>query len=217
MNTKIISLEDYQAILFDFDGVLAESMNVKTEAFTQLFQPFGKDIVENVVKHHITHGGISRYKKIQYYYEEYLKQSISEEKLNEIAQKFSDLVVDKVISSPWVQGVQEFLENHYKTSDFYVVSGTPQEELDLVIQKRHMEEYFKGVYGTPETKPVLIHNIIVNNKYRQDAVLYIGDSYSDYQAAQQAHVPFLGRVPRNSESLFPENVSIIVDFNDVLK
>ena len=77
MSNYNVSIDTFQAILLDFDGVLAESMNIKTEAFAQLFEPFGDEIVKKVVKHHIKHGGISRYKKIKYYYETYLNTSIS--------------------------------------------------------------------------------------------------------------------------------------------
>ena len=211
------SISHYQAVIFDFDGVLAESMDVKTEAFRQLFQPYGQDIVDKIVHHHVTNGGISRYTKIQYYYEHYLNKAITEQELNAIAQDFSSLVVDKVIASPWVPGVKEYLENNYSTQDFYVVSGTPQGELDLVIQKRHMKKYFKEVHGTPATKPKLITQILTTHQYQPETALYIGDSYSDYQAAHQTHIPFLGRVVDTTHAMFPPEVPTISDFFDVLK
>lgn len=217
MKNCIDSIDAYQAILYDFDGVLAESMNVKTEAFQTMFQPFGDEIVEKIVQHHIEHGGISRYKKLYYYYETYLNKSLTEQQLNDLAQQFSDIVVDKVISSSWVPGVKEFLEQFYQTNDFYVVSGTPQQELNLVVKNRNMEKYFKGVYGSPDTKPDIIQRIINANNYDQDAVIYIGDSLSDYEAAQKAKVPFLGRVPKDTTSMFPKSVHIITDFLEVLK
>ena len=142
MNRINISIDTLQAILFDFDGVLCECMDVKTEAFAQLFEPYGKEIVKKVVDHHVKYGGISRYKKIEYYYREYLKKEISNDELNKLAQKFSDLVVDKVISSDWVKGAKEFLERYYKKIDLYVISGTPQEELRLIVKKKRDGKIF---------------------------------------------------------------------------
>ena len=72
-----------------------------------------EDIVEKVLRHHIENGGISRYKKIRHYYQEFLRTPISEEKVNEIAEKFSDLVVEKVIASDSVKGAKEFLEKYF--------------------------------------------------------------------------------------------------------
>lgn len=212
MNKFKDKIDTLDAVLLDFDGVLAKSMNVKTEAFTQLFKPFGEDITKKVVKHHIEHGGISRYKKIQYYYEQYVDKPLSEVKLEQIAQQFSDIVVDKVIESDWVKGVKEFLEKYHKTIDLYVISGTPQEEMELIIKKRDMEKYFKGVYGTPDTKPVLAKRIIAENGYNHKKVLYIGDCLSDYHDAKKADVLFLGRVEKGKEPVFPKDIPIIFDF-----
>ena len=148
MKKKFKNLEEeFQAILFDFDGVLVESANIKTEVFAKLFEPYGEEIVKKVVKHHVKYGGISRYKKIRFYYEKYLDTEITEKKLNEIANKFSDLVVSRVLKAPWVKGVEKVLEKYYQNIDLYVVSGTPQKELDLIIEKRNIKKYFKGVFG----------------------------------------------------------------------
>jgi len=210
-------IESYQAILFDFDGVLAECMNVKTEAFAQLYEPYGKDVVKKVVKHHVENGGISRYVKIKHYHEEYLKQPIKEEQVEEIAQKFSDLVVEKVIKSDWVNGAKELLEKYYKKIDMYVISGTPEEELKKIVQKRNMNKYFKAVYGSPITKPVHAKNIISKMDYDPEKVLYVGDSLSDYKNAMEAKIPFLGRLLPGEETPFPNDVPVIKDFFDVIK
>ena len=53
----------YQAILFDFDGVLVESTYIKTQAFYQLYLPYGKIIAKKAVDHHLQHMGIARYEK----------------------------------------------------------------------------------------------------------------------------------------------------------
>ena len=217
MDKKNISVDNFQAILLDFDGVLAESMNVKTDAFAKVFDPFGKDVVEKVVKHHIENGGISRYKKIKYYYEKYLNKNLSDDQLEKIAQDFSDIVVDKVIKSDWVNGAKEFLEKYHKKLDLYVISGTPQKEMELIIKKRNMEKYFKGVFGTPDTKPVIAKKIIKEKKYSNKNVLYVGDCLSDYNDALEAKISFLGRVPKEKNSIFPSDVIVISDFFDVLK
>jgi HAD superfamily hydrolase (TIGR01549 family) len=206
----------FQAILFDFDGVLAECMNVKTDAFAQLFERYGDEVVKKVVYHHVKNGGISRYKKIQYYFSKYLKKEISDVELNKLANEFSDLVVTRVIQSDWVPGAKEFLEKYYKNIDLYVISGTPQEELKTIIIKRKMTKYFKGVYGSPTIKPVHIKQIIVENSYKSENVVYIGDSLSDYKDAMTAGVPFLGRYINGTMRFFPKGTITINDFTELL-
>jgi len=213
----MINIENYQAILFDHDGVLAECMDVKTEAFAQIYEPYGEDVVNKVVKHHVENGGISRYVKIKLYHEKYLNQPINEDEVEKIARRFSDLVVDKVVKSDWVAGAKEFLEKYYEKIDMYIISGTPEVELRKIAKARNMEKYFKAVYGSPITKPEHARNIISEHDYDPDKVIYIGDSLSDYRNAQEAKIPFLGRHLPGEEPYFPENVPVINDFLELIQ
>ena len=56
-----------KGIIFDFDGVIAESIQMKTDAFATLYSDNGADIVQRVVSHHEANGGMSRFDKIKYY------------------------------------------------------------------------------------------------------------------------------------------------------
>ena len=38
-------------IFWDFDGVIKDSVEVKAEAFSRLFQPFGSGVVERIREH----------------------------------------------------------------------------------------------------------------------------------------------------------------------
>ena len=48
-----------KAIFWDFDGVIADSVNVKTDAFYELYLPYGKNIAEKVKEYHLANGGFS--------------------------------------------------------------------------------------------------------------------------------------------------------------
>ncbi|WP_216601595.1 hypothetical protein [Vreelandella azerica] len=56
----------YNTLIFDFDGVVLNSNQVKTEAFFYTTLPYGEDAANAMVEYHIKHGGILRYKKIAY-------------------------------------------------------------------------------------------------------------------------------------------------------
>jgi HAD superfamily hydrolase (TIGR01549 family) len=211
MNDKM-AIDSLQAIFFDFDGVLCECMNVKTEAFAELYRPYGEEIVKKVVKHHVENGGISRYRKIRFYHKEYLNKLITEDEVEELAKKFSNLVIDKVISSKLVDGIEKFLEKYHKIIDLYIISGTPQEEIELVVEKKGMKKYFKEIHGSPIKKPEHIMRIISEKNYKPEKVVYVGDSLSDMRDAEAANVPFLGRVLPGYDVYFPKNVKYVHDF-----
>ena len=103
-----------KGIIFDFDGVIAESVNVKTEAFAKMYNQYGNEVVKKVVTHHLSHGGISRFEKFKFYHKEYFGIELTNQQLQELANQFSELVVQKVIAAPYVPGALEFIQNNYK-------------------------------------------------------------------------------------------------------
>ena len=54
-----------KTIFFDFDGVLAESVQVKSQAYYDLYLPYGEETAGKVLQHHIDNGGVSRYEKLK--------------------------------------------------------------------------------------------------------------------------------------------------------
>ena len=88
---------------------------MKSDAFAELYSIFGNNIVKKVVEHHEANGGMSRYEKIKYYHQSLLQKEISHKEINELAYKFSDLVIDKVISAPYTPGVLEYIQKCNKS------------------------------------------------------------------------------------------------------
>ena len=207
-----------KAIIFDFDGVLVESVDVKTKAFAKMFEEEGEEVVRKVTDYHLVNGGVSRVRKFEYYYEEILKRSLSDEKLEELCDTFSRLVIDEVINSSYVKGAEEFLDEFYSKLDFYVASGTPEEELRESVKCRGMEMYFKGVYGSPRQKGEIARKILLQNGYNSDEVVFIGDSITDLNGAQESGIRFIGRTVDSDHTLFADmGIKAIKDLSDLEK
>ncbi len=200
---------EIEVIVFDFDGVLAESVDVKGEAFYKLYEHEGEDIARKVLDHHLANGGVSRYDKIRHYESEFLDRTVSEAQVMEIAQRFSDLVEEQVVAARWVNGAKEFLDEYHSQVPLYVASATPQEELDRIVSKRGMAKYFKGVFGSPARKAD--HLIALARTYDPKKMLMIGDTISDYKAAQAAGTLFLGREIDGKNEPFPPGTVLVPD------
>ena len=69
-------ISNYNVILWDFDGVLIDSMEIRELGFRKLFQDFSIEEVEELIKFHKENGGLSRYVKIKYFYEEILQRPL---------------------------------------------------------------------------------------------------------------------------------------------
>ncbi|WP_135609975.1 HAD family hydrolase [Methanococcoides sp. AM1] len=205
-----------KAILFDFDGVLVESVDIKTKAFAKLFEDEGTEIVDQVVEYHLANGGVSRFKKFDYIYENFLEKAINDEIRTDLGNKFSNLVIQNVIDAPWVFGAKDFLEDYYQKIDLYIVSGTPEDELIDIVDRKCINKYFKGTYGSPETKGNLIKCILEDRGYTKDQVVFIGDAITDLNGALEADIPFIGRVSAEHNNPFKEyNIAIISDLREL--
>ncbi len=123
-----------KAIIFDFDGVIVESVHVKTEAFAEIYRSNGKEIVQKVVEHHLANGGVSRFEKFRLYHKEFLGIDLNEQEVEELAKKFSNLVLKKVINAPYVKGAYEFISRHNSNYDLFISSGTPRDEMLTILK-----------------------------------------------------------------------------------
>ena len=181
-----------KAIIFDFDGVLVESAEIKSQAFRELFSKWS-DKVDAIVAYHKSNMGVSRYVKFQYIYEEILNKPYSEGIGRDLSTQFSEIVLDKIKGAPLVNGTKEFLEMNYQKYLLFISSGTPQDELDDIVSYKNIEKYFKNIFGSPMTKQNSIG--IIKRKYylECDEMVFVGDADSDKEAADNAGIHFVLR------------------------
>lgn len=202
------------AIIFDFDGVLVESVDVKARAFADLYSEYGPDVVAKVVAYHLEHGGVSRFRKFRHFHEVFLGKPLSPHEEHELGSRFARIVEDAVVASPWVPGAREFLERHYGEILLFVASATPAAELKRIIERREMSRYFVAVYGTPETKGEVVARILSEHRLRPEFALMIGDSQADYQGAASNGVQFIARAGAAANA-FPPEVPVLPDLRSL--
>jgi phosphoglycolate phosphatase-like HAD superfamily hydrolase len=178
-------------IFFDFDGVILDSVDVKTDAFMQLYSEFGVEVVSSVKKHHLENGGMSRFEKFSFYHKNFLGIELSTKEIDILADKFSSMVVQKVINSDPIRGSLDFIEDFYTSYDMYIVSGTPQSEIRQIAGSLNLTRKMKGVFGSPEKKEIHVDEIIKKQNYRRSDCLFIGDARADHTAAVINEIKFM--------------------------
>ncbi len=199
----------YKAIVFDFDGVILESMDVKTRAFQELFKDHPRH-QDRIVQFHLNNGGMSRFEKFRIIYRDILAIPLSDAEFERLSREFSLLVVEEVLRCSFVPGAQAFLEKYSLLYDLFVASGTPDTELKLIVRQRNLEGFFRQVCGSPREKSHILQKILAGNSYSPEDVVFIGDSRNDYDAALKASVSFVGRVPPGTRNPFPEKGPLTV-------
>ena len=181
-----------RAVIFDFDGVILESANIKSEAFVDLFADHTVHR-DAILAHHIENLGVSRYRKFEWIYRELLCQPLDEEESRRLGESFSTIVLDRILACPFVPGALELLESLAPLTSLFVASGTPQEELDHIVDRRGLRRYFREVWGTPQSKVEIIESILSRFQIDSSEAVFLGDGISDYRAARQTNVPFIAR------------------------
>ena len=183
---------DVKTIFWDFDGVIKDSVEVKSDAFEELFLPYGKEFARKVRKHHELNGGMSRFDKLPIYLE-WSCQSPSKEQVDKYAVRFSLLVKEKVIYSAWVDGVLDYLINNHKRQQFFLITATPQQEIEEILSQLEIADYFDQVVGSPINKCKAIKMLLDQYSIVPEQAIMIGDSNSDYEAAVYNRIPFMLR------------------------
>ncbi|NLZ17903.1 MAG: HAD family hydrolase [Desulfobulbaceae bacterium] len=200
------------AVFFDFDGVIAASLEVKKEAFTTLFAPFGQEVQAAAVRYHVDNGGMPRHSKLRYCMEQIAGQSIDEKALARLVERFADLVFEAVVAAPLLANVMTTLQALQQARvPAFVVSGTPEEEMQAIIKHKQLAPFFSGVFGSPRHKSDIVRKVLHDHAFTPSCSLFIGDALADLKAAQANGLAFLGIVPPGKASIFPQEVATAAD------
>ncbi|MDX4038258.1 HAD family hydrolase, partial [Aliarcobacter skirrowii] len=180
-------------IIFDFDGVILDSVPTKTEGFKKLFQNFSTDAVNKLVLYHELNGGKSRYVKIKYFFNELLHKNISEQEILEYANKYSEITKEELTNPKYIiEDTLNFIKRNHKKYEMHIASGADEEDLKYICGKLDLNKYFLSINGSPLTKSKVVKNILKSNNYKEKETILIGDSINDYEASKENDIEFYG-------------------------
>ncbi len=192
-----------QAVIFDFDGVLLESAEIKTRAFAMLFASICPERVPEIVAYHEANMGYSRYVKFRHIFERILGQPLSLEAEQVLGKRFSAIVIDELLKAPLVPGAKGFVETACAAKRYalFVASGTPEDELHTVAKAKGLWSNIVEWHGAPKTKPAIIRDVLARYHLAKDQVVFVGDAISDQRAAEETGLTFIGRVVTEEHQL----------------
>ena len=127
--------------------------------------------------------------------------SVLTDGVNQLAAQYVQL--DNVLNAPLVPGVMDVLERWHGRVPMYVCSGTPQEELQSVLEQRGLARYFTGICGTPPAKAELLKGIVRKERIDPADAVMVGDATTDSDAAEAAETLFYGRGPFFENTAYP--------------
>ena len=187
-----IDVSKYNTIVFDCDGVLLNSNQLKIQAYYDTGIMFGasKAEAQALVDYHVLLGGISRYTKFEYFLREILKQPVTDDAMQQLFDDFGSEVERLLSDCEIAPGLFQLRE---KTTDanWLVVSGGDQIELGKIFKRRGIADLFDaGIFGSPDNKDEILAREVAHGKIRFPA-LFLGDSKYDHQASTRAGLDFV--------------------------
>jgi len=182
----------YSVIILDFDGTIVESVGIKDAAFEELFKGFS-DHLDDIMHYHLSHNATVRFEKFEYIYRNILNLKYNEEIEKSLSERFSELIFQKIINCPYVPGALEFLQHFQKAVPLYLVSFSPRDELDKILDAKDLKSYFSNVYSSSWNKVDAIVDILLRESVSPKDIVFIGDAYEDYLAARSTSVSFICR------------------------
>jgi len=208
-----------KTILFDFDGVILDSMPIRDYGFKKIFEDFDNDLVDKLSEYHDQNGGLSRYVKIKYFFNNVLKQEISKEEIASYAENFSIIMRRELIDKKYLMiNTLNFIKRNSLKYNMHIVSGSDEKELQYLCKVLEIDNYFQSINGSPAHKNDLVKNLLIKNQYLNNETILIGDSINDYDAAKMSNLDFYGFNNIDLESIstkYIDNFNDIVDFDQI--
>ena len=117
----MININKYDIFIFDCDGVILDSNKLKSDAFAEALPTEPPDLIAEFVQYHKQNGGISRYEKFRYYFEEMKKQVEAEAEIDKALNNFAAIVSEGLLKCNYIPGVKEFIEKIFRLYNYHLV------------------------------------------------------------------------------------------------
>ncbi|MDI9873369.1 HAD family hydrolase [Flectobacillus rivi] len=207
------SILKFKVLLWDFDGVIMDSMPIRGRGFEEVLLEYPKEQVKKLMAFHNSNGGLSRYVKFRYFFEVIRGEVVSEERVLQLAGSFSNIMFDLLLDkSLLISDSVEFIKDKSDKFQMHIVSGSDGKELTSICEAIGLANFFKTINGSPTPKTELVKNILQNFNYNPQDVALIGDSINDFDAAVANGITFIAY---NNIELFKMTDNYIKSFKDL--
>lgn len=186
----ILDLKQYRALVFDCDGVLLNSNEMKSRAFHAVATRFGAELADRFLAYHQAHGGVSRYVKFRYLVEHMLGLPGDGDLVEVLLEDYAREVRSGLLTCDEAPGLRS-LREHTANAAWSVASGGAEAELRDVFQARGLDALFDGgIYGSPTNKFDILRRIFADGSLSRPA-LFLGDSQYDHECAVANDLEFV--------------------------
>ena len=191
LHLYIDRVNDIKVIVFDFDGTLVLSNQLKYDAYYKLFpdDDCHRKIITQVLEQIVEE---SRFVILEAIVEESRQQCASDIVMDvaQLAEGYNAIVIEGAKNCPTRINAQKVVETLKHSHSLYLSSNTPEIPLNEIVEYRQWAHYFKGVFGYPRVKYNTLQEVLTLENTEPSQVLVVGDGESDGNSAAQAGCKF---------------------------
>lgn len=178
------------AVVFDCDGVLLDSNELKSACFREVLETagFAAEDVARFVTYQRANFGTSRYRLFETLlgWELQLRPPIDHAAL---LAAYAGLLRGRYVTTPATPGMREVVGALAARMPLYVVSGSDEAELRGVLAERGDAVHFRTVLGSPTPKADNLAQVLGELATRDgvtepEDVVFVGDAEADFKAAR---------------------------------
>lgn len=185
-----------KAIIFDFDGVILDDTWIKEDGFKYLFPSKFNDIVMPILEEYEKQSRkIIIQKCVEAIKLKYEHPFDYEYYLN----RYNSLTQEKILNSPEIKGATNALNILSKKYKLFILTATPDEQINEIIQKRGFNQFMEIVGSDKGGKLELAKELLKKYNLNFNEVVYVGDSSSDLACAIQLNCKFIGIINKTND------------------
>ena len=189
MNYKLNKITNKKNnFIFDFDGVIADSNQVKLEAFLECIDE--KNNKRDFLNFHLNNLNLSSEKKFEYFFCNLLKK----ENYRDIAatknmnyNKNLNLKLTKInLNFNAFFYIKKLIRLNKK---LFIVSAASKNYIIEILKRNHLEKSFIKILSKPNSKKANLLKLF--NSFNKSESVYFGDTYSDYRVCKSINIDFV--------------------------
>lgn len=185
-----------KVLVFDFDGVLVPSEEIKVRAYELIFTEFGEKVAAEDVKSARQEFSNARGNRFDIIRSILKKRNTPENKLEtavaQYGERYGSIVRKQLNAFKVEKNVIESLERWSRVMPLYINSNNPDDFLKEMLESLKLTKYFKGIFGSSRKKAENLAEIARIESIQPKEILFVGDGEGDWDAAEQFGCEFVG-------------------------
>lgn len=171
-----------KAIVFDYDGVIVDSFPTVHKVYQIMCKKLGKKCPPTLAGFREQYGRSSR--------EFMRKGSFTPAEIESADKVYLQEILKQ--DAPFFPGIKKIVEKLSQDYLLFLLSASPQEDVELKLKSKGMEKYFTEIIGSRKNGPIKkvpeLKALLRKQNLMPEEVIMIGDRINDYEDARGAEI-----------------------------